>query len=224
MSGFTALASQGVVLLALIAVAGAIIGWSFGSMRATRKTSERYEQQLRATLRRMSAAEADVVTLRDNLEQSEGTVSSQSREHESREHLLAALEARLAEAEGAAEEMRRSTEATAKQQVPSHADAPVTGGQDNGAAEVGLLAELAQRMSDGDVAADDLTRIKGIGAVIEGTLNKIGIKSFAQIAALSADDVDLIEQSLESFKGRIRRDDWLTAAAALHRKEHGADS
>ena len=218
MSGFTALAAQGIVLLALISLIGVIVGWSFGSLRASAKTSERYEQQIRAMMRRMSEAEADVVTLRDTLEQSQHMVASQSREHESREHLLAALEARLAEAAGAAEDALRASSG-------SEVELPSAAGGHNGAAGAGTVEEMVRRTSVGvNDRTDDLTQIKGIGGVIAATVNGLGITTYAQIARMTEADVDVIEGALDSFKGRIRRDEWVASAADLHRDEYGVEA
>ncbi|MHA6692368.1 NADH-quinone oxidoreductase subunit NuoE [Devosia sp. A449] len=62
--------------------------------------------------------------------------------------------------------------------------------------------------------ADDLKLISGVGPVLEGRLNGLGITTWAQVAALSADDIARIEDSL-SFAGRVTRDNWLGQAAAL---------
>ncbi|NKB29716.1 MAG: 50S ribosomal protein L21 [Rhodobacteraceae bacterium] len=63
-------------------------------------------------------------------------------------------------------------------------------------------------------AADDLTQISGVGPVIVKKLNALGITSFAQIAAWTADEVADFDEKL-SFKGRIDRDDWITQAKKL---------
>ncbi|MCW2307616.1 30S ribosomal protein S2 [Rhodobium gokarnense] len=61
---------------------------------------------------------------------------------------------------------------------------------------------------------DDLKKINGIGPVIETKLNKLGITTFAQVAALSAEDIARIDEAL-AFKGRIEREEWVSQAAAL---------
>lgn len=65
-----------------------------------------------------------------------------------------------------------------------------------------------------DVAVDDLKRIKGIGPVLERKLHKLGVKSFAQIAAFTDDDIGKVDQVL-NFKGRIEREDWVGQARNL---------
>ncbi|MEO0367834.1 MAG: hypothetical protein AAF197_03505 [Pseudomonadota bacterium] len=61
---------------------------------------------------------------------------------------------------------------------------------------------------------DDLKRIKGIGGVIEQTLNGLGVYQFAQIAEWTEDNVAWVEKSLK-FKGRIGREQWISQAKTL---------
>ena len=60
-------------------------------------------------------------------------------------------------------------------------------------------------------SADDLTDINGIGPVIAGKLNAMGITTFQQIADLTAEDVERIDGEL-NFKGRIDREEWIAQA------------
>lgn len=70
---------------------------------------------------------------------------------------------------------------------------------------------------------DDLKAIKGIGPVIERTLNKIGIQTYEQLATLTRADIDKVSAAIESFAGRIEREDWIGSAQRLldagHRPE-----
>jgi len=61
---------------------------------------------------------------------------------------------------------------------------------------------------------DDLRLISGIGPKIEGTLNSLGIFTYAQIAAWTKKERDWVDAYL-SFRGRIERDDWVKQAKAL---------
>lgn len=61
---------------------------------------------------------------------------------------------------------------------------------------------------------DDLKRIKGIGAVIEKTLNELGIYKFSQIAEWTRDNVAWVENFL-AFPGRIDRENWIEQAKTL---------
>jgi len=59
--------------------------------------------------------------------------------------------------------------------------------------------------------ADDLKRISGIGPKLEQALNRLGISTFAKLAALSDADVARIDEQL-GLNGRIARDAWIVQA------------
>jgi NADH-quinone oxidoreductase subunit E len=65
-------------------------------------------------------------------------------------------------------------------------------------------------------AADDLKLISGVGPVLERTLNAIGITTWAQVAKLTAAQIDAVEGEL-GFRGRVVRDNWLQQAEVLAR-------
>ena len=61
---------------------------------------------------------------------------------------------------------------------------------------------------------DDLKKISGVGPKLEEKLNDLGIATYAQIAALTKDDIEFVDAELK-FKGRIERDDWVKQAKDL---------
>ncbi|MGF1553006.1 MAG: NADH-quinone oxidoreductase subunit E [Paracoccaceae bacterium] len=63
--------------------------------------------------------------------------------------------------------------------------------------------------------ADDLRRLKGVGPKIETVLNRLGIYHFDQIAAWGPEEIDWVDAHIESFSGRITRDDWVGQAKAI---------
>ena len=63
--------------------------------------------------------------------------------------------------------------------------------------------------------ADDLRRIKGVGPKLAALLQGLGVTTYAQIAAWSEADIDLIDAQLGTFAGRIRRDSWVEQAKFL---------
>lgn len=63
-------------------------------------------------------------------------------------------------------------------------------------------------------APDDLTLISGVGPKIAGTLNDLGIFTYAQVASWKKSERDWVDGYL-NFKGRIERDDWVKQAKAL---------
>ena len=71
---------------------------------------------------------------------------------------------------------------------------------------------------------DDLKLIKGIGPKLEGILNKLGVNSFAQVAAWTEADIEKISGELGSFKDRITRDNWMKKARKLHNEKYGKGS
>ena len=64
---------------------------------------------------------------------------------------------------------------------------------------------------------DDLKRINGIGAVLEGKLKALGITSVGQVAAFTQADIDRVSEHL-NFKGRIERDEWVQQAQEMGKK------
>jgi predicted flap endonuclease-1-like 5' DNA nuclease len=66
-------------------------------------------------------------------------------------------------------------------------------------------------------AADDLQRIWGIGAVLEQTLNSLGVYHYRQIANWSESDLQWVAAHIDTFPDRIVRDGWIEQAARLYR-------
>lgn len=60
---------------------------------------------------------------------------------------------------------------------------------------------------------DDLTQIKGIGPVAMGQLNEQGITTFAQVAALSDDDIKRIDENMPFSADQIT--DWRSQAGEI---------
>ena len=73
--------------------------------------------------------------------------------------------------------------------------------------------QLLQSASYG--AKDDLEQISGVGPALAQLLNRIGVYYFWQVASWNPDDVQAVDDLLESFKGRIERDQWVQQARAL---------
>ena len=62
---------------------------------------------------------------------------------------------------------------------------------------------------------DDLKEISGIGPFIEEKLNALGIFTFMQISKMTLELEDEINDAIEFFPGRIRRDEWAKKAKTL---------
>ena len=61
---------------------------------------------------------------------------------------------------------------------------------------------------------DDLTKIKGIGRVLNDKLHKLGVTTFRQIADFTEDDIARVDEVLD-FPGRIEREKWVEQAKAI---------
>lgn len=66
---------------------------------------------------------------------------------------------------------------------------------------------------------DDLKLIKGIGPVLERRLHELGVRSFADLAALTPERVKEIDEAIE-FPGRIERERWIEQAKELLARRH----
>jgi len=63
-------------------------------------------------------------------------------------------------------------------------------------------------------AGDDLKKLSGVGPAIEKKLHALGVTTFAEIAAWTAEDIARIDEGL-NFKGRIEREGWVEQAKQL---------
>jgi len=63
--------------------------------------------------------------------------------------------------------------------------------------------------------ADDLKKIKGVGPKLEALLHQLGVFHFDQIAAWTDAEIAWIDDHLEGFRGRARRDGWVDQARIL---------
>ncbi len=70
---------------------------------------------------------------------------------------------------------------------------------------------------------DDLEIISGIGPKLNALLVERGIVTFRQLAVMTEDEIDLLDDSLPDFNGRVRREKWTEQAHGLHRDKHGSD-
>ena len=104
--------------------------------------------------------------------------------------------------------------------------------QDDGSAEVGAVPAEAERAgssavaveSDGNgdgagetgtaTAGDDLTTIKGIGAISQDRLAAAGVTTFAQVAAWTDEDIEGVGARIKVSPARIHREDWVGQARA----------
>lgn len=116
--------------------------------------------------------------------------------------------------------------ANAKVEVAAEAEKPAPQGK--AAKEAEALERVRQRAKDLDfdrigVATaddkDDLKIVKGIGPFIEKKLNALGIYKFKQIANFDDELIEKVNEAIEFFPGRVRRDNWVGQAAELAKKK-----
>ena len=74
-----------------------------------------------------------------------------------------------------------------------------------------------------DIEADDLKDIKGIETVLEPIMHSIGVYTFRQIANWTPEDIEQVRDSLQQFKTRIEREDWIGQSKELHKEKYGDD-
>jgi predicted flap endonuclease-1-like 5' DNA nuclease len=70
---------------------------------------------------------------------------------------------------------------------------------------------------------DDLRRIKGIGGMLENSLNDHGVYRFRQIALWTERHAEEFARRLNSFGGRILREGWREQARRLHVEKYGGE-
>ncbi len=124
---------------------------------------------------------------------------------------LAASEGRLAEVE------RRARDADAWRERYENLH------REHAAALAAAPAErpawLIERPADGDL--DDLKHVRGIGPVLEKTLNDIGVYLYRQLAELDEAGIEWLARNVNTFPGRIRRDRWVEQASELMLRKYG---
>ncbi|MBX3305579.1 MAG: hypothetical protein KF751_05930 [Nitrospira sp.] len=72
-----------------------------------------------------------------------------------------------------------------------------------------------------DIQEDDLKKISGIGPIFAHTLNKMGTRTFIQIARWKPEDIAKIAKKLDTDPERIKRDNWIADAKKQHYRKYG---
>jgi predicted flap endonuclease-1-like 5' DNA nuclease len=72
-----------------------------------------------------------------------------------------------------------------------------------------------------NIQADDLKKINGIGPTLAQTLNKMGTRTFIQIARWKPEDIQKIAKKLATDPERIKRDNWIADAKKQHYRKYG---
>ena len=82
------------------------------------------------------------------------------------------------------------------------------------AGKTSKAVKAAVARAEAPTAADDLSKITGVGPAMVKKLNEAGITSFAQIAALKKAEAEALDAQIKA-RGRVLRDGWVKQARAL---------
>lgn len=102
-----------------------------------------------------------------------------------------------------------SKKAAAKKPAPAKEEAPKAEAPKQEAAPAAAAPLFSAPAGD----ADKLTKIKGIGPVAEKQLNEQGITTYAQIAALTEEEIVKVDENMPFSADQIK--DWREQAKAL---------
>ncbi len=122
----------------------------------------------------------------------------------SRAHGSAGID--IGASEEVAPEAAADAEAPVAGETPAAAPAP--------AARKGDDVAVPQLFDRPAGSPDNLKKLPGVGKVLEGKLNAVGITRLDQIAGLTSDDIARLDDAL-NLKGRVDRDDWVAQAKTL---------
>jgi large subunit ribosomal protein L21 len=124
------------------------------------------------------------------------------------------MEVRITEilTDGHKPEQRARPAAAAAEPAAAAAEPAAAAAEPAALAEPAAAAKPAGAADQG--AADNLSLISGVGPKIKQSLGELGYTRFAQIAALTPEEIETIETALKS-KGRIARDEWIKQAREL---------
>ncbi|NGZ11962.1 MAG: hypothetical protein CV088_21775 [Nitrospira sp. LK70] len=80
---------------------------------------------------------------------------------------------------------------------------------------------IGQSKLSKDSQEDDLKKISGIGPAFASTLNKMGTRTFIQIARWKPEDIQKIAKKLDTDPERIKRNNWIADAKKQHYRKYG---
>ena len=69
-----------------------------------------------------------------------------------------------------------------------------------------LSARATEQLPGADAHPDDLTRLKGVGPKFAAQLNQLGIHRYEQLAGMNDNEIELLDERLGAFRGRLARD------------------
>ncbi|MEM7656986.1 MAG: hypothetical protein AAF399_12710 [Bacteroidota bacterium] len=157
-----------------------------------------------------SALKAELATKAEALQACEARQNGLQAKIEGLETALTAAEAKSAQVEADAKTRPIPVVDAAAAAVPKQKPSK----EEKEAATLARIQERASEINFDRIGLataadkDNLQLVKGIGPFIERKLNSIGIYTFRQIANFTPEDEDKVNEVIEFFPGRIRRDNW----------------
>ena len=95
---------------------------------------------------------------------------------------------------------------------------PVAPARQNGTGQQSPVGQ--QPKSSKPIQADDLKKIDGIGPGLATTLQKLGTRTFIQIARWKQEDIEKIAKKLATDPERIKRENWVAGAKKQHYEKY----
>ncbi|WP_409434023.1 DUF2853 family protein [Litorimonas sp. RW-G-Af-16] len=136
------------------------------------------------------------------------------------------LAARVKYLEGRLSDAPKAKKAAPKKKAAAKKAAPKAKAKPKPKAKAKAAPKPKVLYKDGptDGKPDDLKLISGIGPKFEKDLNGKGVYYFRQIANWKKKDVTMVEGVIDSFPGRIDRDEWIKQAKGLAKSSGKAKS
>ena len=125
------------------------------------------------------------------------------------------LQKRLKELRGELREKTVSPVASPRETTQSTVKSPAQATQ----AKVAPVVQPAKVIKE--TQEDDLKKIQGIGPVFAQALQKLGIRTFNQIARWKPEDIAKIAKKLDIEPERIKREHWMASAKKQHDLKYG---
>lgn len=82
-----------------------------------------------------------------------------------------------------------------------------------------LGVEVHSQLPHAEGPPDNLQLMKGVGPKLAQKLNENGITRFEQLARLSRNEVDMLDERMGAFRGRLERDRMVEQASYLARDD-----
>jgi predicted flap endonuclease-1-like 5' DNA nuclease len=170
---------------------------------------EQLREQLLLTKQRLQERDRQLASLRrerDDLQTERSALQKDVQGIAAKDELIGRLQKRLKELRAALRAMPTSV------RIPPHQ------ARRNGD---GANAQVRPPKAMKNGQDDDLKKIHGIGPVLADSLNKMGTRTFIQIARWKPEDIEKIAKKLDTDPERIKRENWIADAKKQHYRKYG---